>query len=450
MSETGLNAGWMPLTPAQLDFWEEFTLYPDQPISTVAHCIDIQGDVDPAALGKAIMMTIGETDAFALRFHIAQPGQAPVQRCDPAAAPSLQQIDLRDAPDPRQEALRRMRADAEQSLDLLRQPLAAHWLIRIGASHYLWYIRAHHIVIDGYGMVLIEHRCASLYAHCIGKCEAGPAFHPFARYLSEEMAYSASQRFDDDRSYWRNYLSSPVELPVLHKGGEDYGASPLHLDCRLPASFSCDLRQMADSSDMGWPDLLLVLSGAYLFHHLPCQPHTERETLPLWVPFMNRRSLVGAYVPALLVNILPLFINVAADERLGDFLQRMARELHMQRSHGRYRIEQIAADRGLSAGFRYFFSPLVNVLPFDPPGFAGCQTRRHVLASGPGDGFNVTWRGRMDAGRLRVDIDADPALFRQEAFILHRQTLPTFMQRVVQENALTRRLQDLLDSPGQK
>jgi enterobactin synthetase component F len=33
-----------------------------------------------------------------------------------------------------------------------------------------------------------------------------------------------------------------------------------------------------------------------------------------------------------------------------------------------------------------------------------------VLASGPGDGFNITWRGRADGSQLHVDIDAQAGM----------------------------------------
>ncbi|KAA9001417.1 condensation protein [Affinibrenneria salicis] len=451
MAETERNADWLPLTLAQLDFWEEFTLYPERPISTVAHYIDIQGAVDAAALAEAITMTIRESDVFALRFQFARHGPAPLQRCDPAWAPPLRRVDLRDSDHPLAAARRHMQHDVEQRLDLLSQPLAAHWLIRVGETRYLWYIRAHHIIIDGYGMALIEHRCAGLYAHFLGQRAAGVAFHPFARYLAGEQAYSASPRCAADRRYWRHYLASPVSLPVLHKGGGDYGAPSLHFSCQPSERFGADLQRLAGRCDIGWPDLLLALSGAYLFHHLAHKVCGERQTLPLWVPFMNRRCPVAAWVPALAVNILPLWINIGAQERLGEFLQRVMGELHSQRAHGRYRIEQIAADQRLpSSGSRYFFSPLVNVLPFDAPGFVGCRTSRHVIASGPGDGFNLTWRGQMDGGGLIADVDADPALYREEAFFRHRQTLPAFMLRAVRETALNQRLQDLLNAPDQR
>ena len=121
--------------------------------------------------------------------------------------------------------------------------------------------------------------------------------------------------------------------------------------------------------------------------------------------------MVAASVPALAVNILPLFVQVEPQEKVVDYVKRTAKTLRDLRAHGRYRIETLAADQGLGKGTRYFFSPLINVLPFDPPLFAGCEAEREVMASGPGDGFNITWRGRTDASELHIDIDADPAMY---------------------------------------
>lgn len=50
--------GWLPLTQPQLDFWEEFSFHPDEPVSTVAHYIDLSGAVNESALLQAITRTV--------------------------------------------------------------------------------------------------------------------------------------------------------------------------------------------------------------------------------------------------------------------------------------------------------------------------------------------------------------------------------------------------------
>lgn len=143
MSEHSLSTHEMRLTLAQLDFWEEFSLHPDQPVSTVAHYLDIQGGIDPEALFKAIETTVHETDVLALRFYIPEGQTKPMQHCDPSRLPKLQLIDLQDRADPYQAASQMMQADVAAKLNLLTQPLSVQWLFKLGADRYLWYIRAH-------------------------------------------------------------------------------------------------------------------------------------------------------------------------------------------------------------------------------------------------------------------------------------------------------------------
>ena len=189
MSETVLATEWLPLTPAQLDFWEEFTLHPGQPFSTVAHTTELRGAVDEIALCRAITLTLAETQAFALRFNAGIGDRPPQQRYDPSWAPALNCIDLQEQPDPYLSAMRLIQADIGQPMDLCNRPLAAMWLIKLGPSRFIWFVRAHHIVIDGFGMALIEHRCAALYAHFLGKGAAGQAlgaFDTFQRHDRQE------------------------------------------------------------------------------------------------------------------------------------------------------------------------------------------------------------------------------------------------------------------------
>ena len=60
---------WHPLTAGQMDFWEEFVVHPDQPVSTVAHCLKLQGPLDEEALIAALTQTVAEADTLALTVY---------------------------------------------------------------------------------------------------------------------------------------------------------------------------------------------------------------------------------------------------------------------------------------------------------------------------------------------------------------------------------------------
>ncbi|WP_259285280.1 condensation domain-containing protein, partial [Escherichia coli] len=148
MPQTIQPSHWVPLTPAQLDFWEEFTFHPHQPVSTVAHCITLRGTINERALIAALQQVIKETEVFSVRFRLVEEDTIPVQYCDPHQCPDVRIIDLQQRRSAQTVALAMMQGDIDGQLNLLRQPLAAIWLIRLSSDHYMVYIRAHHIIVD--------------------------------------------------------------------------------------------------------------------------------------------------------------------------------------------------------------------------------------------------------------------------------------------------------------
>lgn len=444
MSQASAGGTLMPLTLPQLDFWEEFTFHPDDPIATVAHCLEIDGVGNEGRLVEAITQAVSESDALSVRFHFDPGRETPLQSCDPARLPVLQRFDLRASADPLGAARARMEADLTAPLDLRGEHLVAIWLLRIGETRYLWYIRAHHINLDGYGLSLIEQRCGRLYSQAAGQGDAGPAFHRLASFIAEEEAYRASRRHEADAAYWCNYLDTPVDLAVLHRGDRDVSGPPHEAEGVLSAAFSERLRRLSSRTGIGWPDLLVLVSGLYLSRNLPRHCVDGREVTPFWLPFMSRWGSVAAHMPGMLVNILPFNLSVEPGEALGSFLKRNGVDLKAQRRHGRYRIEQIAMDHGLPKGCRFFFSPLINVLPFSEPVFHGCTVTRHVMSNGEPEGIDLTFRGRDNGSALSFGMSADAMTSGPRPFSRHGRDLPNFLDRATAPEALLQPIAEVL------
>ncbi|HIH4761938.1 condensation protein [Serratia ureilytica] len=447
MSDTALASEWLPLAPAQLDFWEEYTLHPGQTLSTVAHCTELCGAIEEAALCRAIATTLAETQAFALRFGERRGDHPPSLRHEPQRIPSLQRIDLQTHRDPWQAAQNLMHEDIAQHRALHREPLAAAWLLKLGPERYLWYVRAHHILVDGFGMALIEHRCAALYAHYLGQGSAGIPLGAFAPFQQAELAYVDSERCERDRRFWQAYLPPSQALPTVRKGGGEYGVRRLSVNRRLPTEVAQRLAQQSECSGINWPDLLVALSAVWLFQVMPRHAR-QGDALPMWMPAMNRRGQAATNVPSLAVNTLPLLVSPAPMETLGSFLTTLTQQLRELRSHAGYRLRQLAADRGVDPNSRFFISPFINVQPFDAPRFVGCRGARRVLAGGSGDGFNLTYRGRTDARDLQVDIDIYLEQFPTEDALDYGEALQEFLLRALQREAWEQPLAALTALPA--
>ncbi|MEK8169878.1 condensation domain-containing protein [Streptomyces sp. M19] len=50
-----------------------------------------------------------------------------------------------------------------EPIDLRSGPVFFHTVFQVGPEHFLWYMRMHHIALDGYGYNLVVQRAAACY-----------------------------------------------------------------------------------------------------------------------------------------------------------------------------------------------------------------------------------------------------------------------------------------------
>lgn len=419
------------LTEAQTGLWYAQRLDPANPIFNTGHYTEIHGRLNVAAFDAAVNQAMREADSLSLRM-LDLP-DAPMQVLDEALRPRLRHVDLRQDDDAFERALAAMRRDMATPIDPTAGPLACEILFIVADDRYIWYQRVHHLATDGYGMALIEARVARLYAALLdGRSDAGDSLAPFEQVQAEDQAYRLSPKRDDDAAYWRSLLA-PLEPAVsLADGAPVTSSSFLYATLELEPGFVSALRDLEARSDVSWPDILTALTAAYLARH------TRQSDIVVGVPFMGRLGSVSARAAATVMNVLPLPVAVDEQAGLDDYLIDVSRRLRKARRHGRYRSEQLKRDLGLLGGRRRLHGPLINVLPFDAAQtLKGLDTKVHVLGAGPVDDLTITYRAGAGGQRLRLEIEANPALYAHGQIQEHLPRLQCFLERAVQADTLS-------------
>lgn len=401
-----------PLTEAQEGLWYAQALDPANPILNTGQYLDLRGPVDPDALRQALTRTLAETEALRLRFR--QGPRGPEQWLDPA--PILPAVVKADEAG----ALAMMCADSGRALDLAAEPAAAFTIFTLGPDRALVYQRIHHLAIDGYGMVLLTNRIGEHYSAIVSGGPAPLPFPPLDRAHEEDAAYRASDRRAADGAWWRDRMAGLPEA-TGPAGGTAVSAHHFLRESRwLDAGLLARLAGFADAHDLGWPDVLTGLAGAYLARW------TGGEAV-IGVPFMARMGRKIARLPCMAMNVLPHRVRPDEDASMAGWLAGLAHEMAQARRHGLYRSEQLRRDLGLIGGSRRLYGPLVNVQPFDrAPRFAGLQAGLHILGAGAVDDLTLTFRGDPDAGLL-FEVDANPTLYAPQDVAGHAARLPEFI-----------------------
>ncbi|HAV1809169.1 TPA: enterobactin non-ribosomal peptide synthetase EntF [Enterobacter hormaechei subsp. steigerwaltii] len=366
----------LPLVAAQPGIWmaEQLSSLPNA--WSVAHYTELKGAIDASLLAKAIAEGMMQADTLRMRF--AEDNGEVWQWIDEAMLlpePSIVRVDSHDA------AVALMEADLNQNLRVdSGQPLAFHQLIQVGESHWYWYQRYHHLVVDGFSFPAITRQITAIYA-AWQKGESTPAspFTPFAEVVEEYQRYRDSEAYQRDGAFWaeqRKQLPSPVSLSSAPLPGRAATTDILRLKIAMDGRAFSQLAQKAGQAQR--TDLALALVALWL------GLLTGRLDYAAGFIFMRRMGSAALTATGPVLNVLPLAVNIRPQESLPELALCLANQLKKMRRHQRYDAEQIVRDSGRAAGDEALFGPVLNVKVFDYQlNIDGVEAITHTLATGP-------------------------------------------------------------------
>ncbi|WP_407215696.1 enterobactin non-ribosomal peptide synthetase EntF [Enterobacter hormaechei] len=365
----------LPLVAAQPGIWmaEQLSSLPNA--WSVAHYTELKGAIDASLLAKAIAEGMMQADTLRMRF--AEDNGEVWQWIDEAMLlpePSIVRVDSHDA------AVALMEADLNQNLRVdSGQPLAFHQLIQVGESHWYWYQRYHHLVVDGFSFPAITRQITAIYA-AWQKGESTPAspFTPFAEVVEEYQRYRDSEAYQRDGAFWaeqRKQLPSPVSLSSAPLPGRAATTDILRLKIAMDGRAFSQLAQKAGQAQR--TDLALALVALWLGRL------TGRLDYAAGFIFMRRMGSAALTATGPVLNVLPLAVNIRPQESLpelalpGEPAEKDAPPSALRRRADRARQRTCRRRRSP-------FGPVLNVKVFDYQlNIDGVEAITHTLATGP-------------------------------------------------------------------
>ncbi|GAB3893256.1 hypothetical protein GCM10029964_069730 [Kibdelosporangium lantanae] len=368
----------LPLTTAQLGIWLGQQLDHHSPAYNVGGYVDIPGPINADLLEHACQAVMFEAETLRIRVD----GDAQVITDATCALP------VQDLTPGESEAW--MRTDMATPVDPRWEPVFAPALHRIGPDSWRWYVRCHHIAIDGYSFPLVCKRIAEIYTELATGAERGPSpFAPLRLLVERDRGYRDSADFLADREFWSGQLRG--DAPTLSGRQSSRAATYTRHTFSLPG----DLAARARAARRTWADVAIAAFASYL------GVMTGSSDVRIGVPTTDRVGAALLRVPGMAANVLPLRVPLT-----GDVVASVADGLRSLRAHQRYRIEDLVRDHGDNGtgNVRDLFGPSVNIKFFDY-GFRFGPTRGvfHNIAAGPVD--DVTVSVYHGGGRSAVDLD---------------------------------------------
>ncbi|SDR22076.1 non-ribosomal peptide synthase domain TIGR01720/amino acid adenylation domain-containing protein [Paraburkholderia fungorum] len=297
-----------PLSFEQEQLWFLWKLQPDNPAYHMPGAIELDGELDIAALDLALRHVARQHQSLMTRFVQRADGE-PRQTIDGTPWPQCRVHDLRDAQGQVESsaldaALRRAVAEP---FDLEAGPPMRTDLFRIGASRHVLQLTLHHIITDGQSMTVLIRALAQAYQNASnGTLTHDPApdalqFRDCATWQREWLDDTALQTHID---YWRAQLGThtppsplPFDRPRAHRPDAAGGRITREIDTSLLTNLQTQARAQGATLFM----TLLAAFGALLYRY------SSETDLRIGVPSSGRdgvetENLIGYFVNTLVVR----------------------------------------------------------------------------------------------------------------------------------------------------
>ncbi|MEO3784916.1 amino acid adenylation domain-containing protein [Actinocorallia sp. B10E7] len=427
----------LPLSAAQQSVWYFQHLNPEIPFC-VAQYIEIEGRFDPELFEKTVR--IGAHEGEALWFRLVEKDGIPYQTIDHAPPAAMPLIDFSGEDDPRAAAAAWIEAEVHSPIDLMGDELYVSRLLRLAPDLHWWFMRGHHIMIDGYSGAFLNRRGSEVYAALARGEEYVPQRHgDYRALLQEEAEYRESERYQADRAYWaERFADRPDAVSLTERTAE-----PTDRYLRRTAMFGQEeTRRLAAGARRlrtATPGLAIAASAALV------AKTTGAHDVILGIAVSGRVTRLARETPTHMASILPLRLEVRPEMTIEELTRQAARATARLLRHQRYRREDLIRDLKL-VGQR-IHGPVINIMAYDyTADWGGLKATQYPLSNGPIEDLAIAIFDAADGRGARIDFDAHPELYTEAEVEAHQERYLRLLKAMADTDPATRLCDlDLLD-----
>jgi amino acid adenylation domain-containing protein len=424
------------LTKYQFLLWVSQKLNPDFAISANTMYYRLGADMDVGKFQQAFQALVNSSDSF--RTVIEEAGGTPQQRCVDSLAYKTEVIDFSRSADPEASAMKWISSRAQTPF-VLEERLFDSMLLKMPGDEFIYVLSMHHIICDAKSFALSFEAIFDFYELALkGQLELRKDLPQFARYAEHERALRHSPNYQVAEAYWKQKLGQYVE-PLTF-----YGRSVVKRTSRIkryPYLLSLqkteELKAIAaqgdptqgKSADARLANILAAVLITFL------NRVTGKQTICLGVPYHNRRPKEFKEIIGLIMQILPVRINIESGDTFNSLITKIASENKRNLDHIDYPVGNPLQRQAYEVEFNYIPSTL--------PAFRGTKVSGEWLIGGNGDdSLSLQVHDLYRTGQLHLEFDFHRDLFDDEQ---SNQAITDFLMAL---DAFINDANCRIDSPG--
>ncbi|HKV91322.1 MAG TPA: amino acid adenylation domain-containing protein, partial [Candidatus Angelobacter sp.] len=280
----------------------------------------LEGDLDAAALERAVREIVRRHEALRTRFIPVESG--PAQLIESPEFCCWEVIDLSGCVEPEAKARQHIEQEARHAFDLQTGPLLRAGLVRIGEEQNILLLNMHHIISDAWSLGVLRRELRALYTEFTG---GAPAYLPelavqYADFASWQQEHLSGEELDQHLRCWELKLAGmPESLEFTTdraRPAEKGSRGALHA-FTVPPEITQELRKLARREGSTFFMTLLAVVQVLMWRY------TGQTDVVLGTPVANRRQEELEGLIGFFVNMLVLRTDLSGDPLFLDLLARV-------------------------------------------------------------------------------------------------------------------------------
>lgn len=331
-------AEFYSLTHPQKGIWYTEKLYPGTSIGNIAGTVKIKGEIDYSLLEKAVNLVIEKNDS--LRLRIIEEDNGPKQY---VSRYNYCRLDFFDFSSQGLEKLYEWDTCQTQTPFLkLNSDLFYFALVKMTENTGGVYIKIHHLIGDGWTMVLLTSEIMRYYTMLKNGTNINENNKPsYIEYILNEEAYINSEKFHKDKEFWNERYQTVPELTTLKpRKSNNISSKARRKTFVLPAKLSSKIREHCRENKTSIFALFLCALSIYI------NRITAKDDIVIGTPVLNRSNAREKNMLGMFISTVPIRIRIEEMDNIDftTFAQSVSREWLSVLRHQRYHYDLLLKD----------------------------------------------------------------------------------------------------------
>jgi len=311
-----------PVSFAQQRLWFLDQLEPGSSTYNVASAYRLTGPLDVTILEQCFNKVVQRHEALRTTFTVVD--EQPIQVIAPSQILRSEIVDLQKLPQAERESKAHCLAseEAQRPFDLTQGPLLRTTLLQLDQEEYILLLTIHHIVFDGWSLIILLQELSALYEACTrGKSPILPKLPiQYADFTVWQREWLQGEVLERQLDYWKQQLEgapSALELPTDRPRPTVQTFRGMSQKMLLSKRL---LEQLKQLSLQEGTTLFMTLLAAFkvLLHR-----YTEQEDIVVGIPIANRNRAEIEHLIGFFVNTLVLRTDLSANPTFRELLGRV-------------------------------------------------------------------------------------------------------------------------------